>query len=114
MRGSNLQSFIPAPGFENAPMVELLVVVATFGAIIVAFVLVPEVLERRGYDPRSRFVRGVVWATFLFIVLVPAAFSGFLFSVTHPVEWLILFFGLSVAILWEYYRLNPAKFARKP
>ncbi len=87
---------------------------ATFAAILFSFVAVPAILERRGYDPRSRFVRAVVWAMFLTIVLVPAAASGFLFSVTNPVEWLILFFGLSVAMLWEYYRLNPGKFTRNP
>ncbi|MEK6988256.1 MAG: hypothetical protein AABX97_09245 [Candidatus Thermoplasmatota archaeon] len=93
-------------------MVDLLVVASTFGAILFSFVVVPEILGRRGHDPRSTFARAVVWTTFLAIVLIPAAVSGFLFSVTNPVEWLILFFGLSVAILWEYYRLNPRKFTR--
>lgn len=91
-------------------MVDLLVVAATFAAILFSFVVVPEILERRGHDPRDRFVRAMVWTTFLAVVLIPAAASGFLFSVTNPVEWLILFFGLTVAILWEYYRLNPGKF----
>ena len=71
--------------------------------------LVPELLERRGYDPNSRFVRALVWVTFLAIVLVPAAISGLLMSVTNPVDWLIFGVAMTVAILYDYYRLNPSK-----
>ncbi len=86
-----------------------LVVGASFAAILVPFLVVPEILERRGYDPRSRFVRALVWTAFLAIVLVPAAASGLLISVTNPVDWLIFGVGMIVAILYDYYRLNPSK-----
>jgi len=78
-------------------------------AIVVPFVIIPEILERRGYNPRSRFVRAAVWVTFLAIVLVPAASSGFLISVGNPVDWLIFLGAMIVAILYDYYRLNPDK-----
>ncbi|HEX9341010.1 MAG TPA: hypothetical protein VF992_07580 [Thermoplasmata archaeon] len=86
------------------------IVIATVAAIVVPFVVVPEILERRGgYNPRSGIVRGVVWASFLAIVLVPAIASGFLFSVTNPVDWLIFLLAMAVAVLYDYYRLNPEK-----
>lgn len=88
-------------------MVDLLVVASTFAAIVFAFVVVPELLERRGRDPKSPFVRFWVWTAFLATVLIPAALSGFLFTVTNLGDWLILALALSVAILWEYYRLRP-------
>jgi small-conductance mechanosensitive channel len=91
-------------------MVDLLVVALTFLAIIFPFVVVPEILERWGYDPKSRFVRIVVWVTFLLLVLIPAALSGFLATVTSPVDWLILAGALLLAIFWEYYRLHPGRF----
>ncbi len=87
----------------------LLVVGATSAAILVPFLVVPEILERRGYDPRHRFVRALVWASFLAIILVPAAASGLLISVTNPVDWLIFGLAMIVAILYDYYRLNPGK-----
>jgi len=87
----------------------LLVVGASFAAILVPVLVVPEILERRGCDPRSRFVRALVWTAFLAIVLVPAAASGLLMSVTNPVDWLIFGVGMIVAILYDYYRLNPSK-----
>lgn len=87
----------------------VLVVGATSAAIVIPFLIVPEVLERRGYDPRSRFVRALVWASFLAIVLIPAAASGLLLSVTNPVDWLIFGGAMIVAILYDYYRLNPSK-----
>src|SRR5690348_2636929 len=87
--------------------------VLLFGAIVVAivvpFVVIPEILERRGYNPRSGFVRAVVWAAFLAIVLVPAASSGFLISVTSPADWVIFLVAMIVAILYDYYRLNPER-----
>lgn len=58
-------------------------------AIVVPFVVIPEILERRGYNPRSRFVRGIVWASFLVIVFVPAIVSGFVFSVANVADWLL-------------------------
>ena len=78
-------------------------------AIVVPFVVVPEILERRGYNPRSAFVRAIAWATFLAIVLVPAASSGFLISVGNPADWVIFLVAMLVAILYDYYRLNPDK-----
>ena len=86
------------------------IVIATVVAIVVPFVVVPEILERRGgYNPRSGFVRGVVWASFLAIVLVPAIASGFLPSVTNPADWLIFLVAMAVAVQYDYYRLNPEK-----
>jgi len=87
----------------------LLIVGATSAAILIPFLVVPEILERRGFDPRSRFVRALVWASFLAIVLIPAAVSGLLISVTNPVDWLIFGGAMIVAILYDYYRLNPSK-----
>jgi len=91
-------------------MVDLLVIALVFIAILFPFVVVPEVLERWGYDPKGRFVRLVVWATFLILVLLPAALSGFLSTVTSPGDWLILAGALAIAMLWEYYRLHPGRF----
>jgi hypothetical protein len=78
-------------------------------AILVPFVVIPEVLERRGYEPRSRLVRGIVWASFLLIVFVPAIASGFVFSVSNIADWLLFVVAMAVAILYDYYRLNPDK-----
>jgi hypothetical protein len=78
-------------------------------AILMPFVVIPEVLERRGYSPRSRFVRGIVWASFLLIVFVPAIASGFVFSVSNIADWLLFVVAMAVAILYDYYRLNPDK-----
>lgn len=95
-------------------MVDLVVgvatIAATFAAVLVAFVVVPEVLERRGHDPKGAYVRAWVWGTFLALVLVPAALSGYLFTVTNPAEWFLLGIALVVAIAWEYYRLHPKTF----
>ncbi|HYV07969.1 MAG TPA: hypothetical protein VEL81_00105 [Thermoplasmata archaeon] len=86
------------------------IVLATVAAIVVPFVVVPEILERKGgYNPRSGFVRGIVWASFLVIILVPAIASGFLFSVTNVVDWLLFLIAMAVAVLYDYYRLNPDK-----
>jgi len=85
-----------------------IIVGATIGAVVVPFVLVPEILERIGYNSRSGFVRSIVWATFLAIVLVPAAASGFLLSV-RAVDWAIFAVAMVVAILYDYYRLNPGR-----
>ncbi len=92
-------------------IVETVVIVsATVAAIVVPFVVVPEILERKGgYNPRSRFVRAVVWASFLAIILVPAIASGFLPSVTNLVDWLIFLVAMAIAVLYDYYRLNPEK-----
>jgi len=88
---------------------EAAIVAATIVAVIVPFLIVPELLERSGYNPRSAFVRGIVWTSFLIIVLVPAAAVGYVFSITNPVEWLLGLGFLTIAILWDYYRLNPEK-----
>ncbi len=77
--------------------------------IVFSFVGVPEILERRGYNPRSARVRAAVWLTFLAIVLIPAAASGYLFTVTNVADWAIFLVAMTVAILYEYYRLNPAR-----
>src|SRR5207245_11758870 len=86
---------------------EAIIVAATIVAVLVPFLVVPELLERRGYNPRSAFVRGIVWASFLAIVLVPAAAVGYLFSITNPVEWLLALGFLTIALLWDYSRINP-------
>lgn len=91
-------------------MVDLLVIALVFVAILFPFVVVPEILERWGYDPKGRFVRLIVWATFLILVLLPAAVSGFLATVTSPVDWLILLGAILFAMFWEYYRLHPGRF----
>jgi len=91
-------------------MVEFLLIVLVFVAILFPFVVVPEILERLGYDPKSRFVRAIVWATFLILVLVPAALSGFLATVTSPGDWFILAAAILFAVFWEYYRLHPGAF----
>jgi hypothetical protein len=78
-------------------------------AIVVPFVVIPEILERRGYNPRSGLVRGIVWASFLLIVFVPAMVSGFVFTVSNIADWLIFVVAMAVAILYDYYRLNPQK-----
>ena len=86
------------------------IVIATVAAIVVPFVVVPELLERKGgYNPRSGFVRGVVWASFFAIILVPAIVSGLLFSIGNPVDWLLFIVVIIVAVLYDYYRLNPDK-----
>ncbi|MGI0149134.1 MAG: hypothetical protein ACREDF_06350 [Thermoplasmata archaeon] len=85
------------------------VIVATCVAVLGPFLVIPEVLERKGYNPRSRFVRGIVWASFLAILFVPAAASGFAFSVRNVADWLIFVVAMTVAILYDYYRLNPDK-----
>lgn len=87
----------------------LLLVGAVAVAIVVPFVVVPEILERRGYNPRSAFVRAIAWVTFLAIVLVPAASSGFLISVANPADWVLFLVAMIVAILYDYYRLNPER-----
>lgn len=91
-------------------MVDLLLIALVFVAILFPFVVVPEILERWGYDPKSRFVRLIVWATFLLLVLIPAALSGFLNTVTSPVDWMILAGAILLAGFWEYYRLHPGRF----
>ncbi len=82
---------------------------AISAAILLPFLVVPEILERRGYDSRSGFVRALVWASFLAIVLIPAAAGGFLLSVTNPADWSIFIVAMVVAILYDYYRLNRSK-----
>ncbi len=91
-------------------MVDFLLIALIFVAIVFPFVVVPELLERAGHDPKGRFVRILVWACFLILVLLPAALSGFLATVTSPVDWLILVGAIAVAMLWEYYRLHPGQF----
>ncbi len=96
-------------------MADLLVAGVLFAlilvVIVVPFVVVPEILERWGYDPKNPRVRLLVWACFLVLVLVPAALSGFLATVTNPADWMILAAAILVAFAWEYYRLHPERFA---
>ncbi len=79
-------------------------------AILVPFVVVPEVLERWGYDPKTRFVRLLVWSCFAILVVVPAVLSGALWTALGPGDWLLLFGAVVFAMLWEYYRLHPGTF----
>src|SRR5207245_10390363 len=81
-------------------------------AIVVPFVVVPEILERRGYNPRSGFVRASAWVTFLAIVLVPAPSSGFVLWVRHPAAWVLFLVALLVAILYVCCRLPPDRLRR--
>ncbi len=91
-------------------MVDLLLVVLVVVAILFPFLVVPEILERWGYDPKSRFVRLLVWSTFVLLLLIPAALSGALWNVLGPGDWLLLFGAVAFAMLWEYYRLHPGEF----
>ena len=95
-------------------MVEWYVAAAITGTILFCFVGVPEILQRLGYNPRSAFVRALVWLTFLAIILIPAAATGFLSSVTNPAEWVFFAAVIAVAILYEYYRLNLSHRAASP
>jgi hypothetical protein len=91
------------------PLAQVAVIATTIGAVVVAFVVVPEILERRGYDRRSASVRAIVWVSFLAFVFIPAAATGYVFSITNPADWLLGLGFLTVAVLWDYYRLNPEK-----
>jgi hypothetical protein len=95
---------------RKVDLVQILIVFgATAAAVLGSFVVVPEILERKGYNPRSGLVRSLVWTSFLLIVFVPAAASGFLVSVRNIADWAYLAVGLLVAILYDYFRLNPEK-----
>ncbi len=91
-------------------MVAVLLYVLVAVAILFPFLVVPEVLERWGYDPKSRFVRALVWATFVLFLAVPAVLSGSVWSALSPAEWLLLLIALTFAGLWEYHRLHPDTF----
>ncbi|TLZ99497.1 MAG: hypothetical protein E6J94_05560 [Methanobacteriota archaeon] len=82
---------------------------AISASIIGPFVVLPEILERKGFNPRSGVVRGLVWTAFLAILFVPAMLSGFVFTVRNPADWAIFAVAMAVAILYDYYRLNPEK-----
>jgi hypothetical protein len=105
--------YAEARPWRGGSMTDLLgtaeIVAATFAAVLIPFVVVPEILERFGYSPRRAFVRGIVWVSFLAVVLIPAAMTGFLFSVTNPADWGLFVLALVVAMLYDYYRLNPTK-----
>ncbi len=87
-------------------MVDVLIIALVFVAILFPFLVVQEVLERWGYDRRSYFVRIVVWTSFLILVLLPAALSGYLGSI-GPIGWGLLFLVIVFAMAWEYHRLHP-------
>jgi len=71
-------------------MVNLLVIPAVFIAIIVPFVIVPEIAERTGRNPRSARVRLAVWVTFLLILFVPAiALAPGLLGGASWADWLV-------------------------
>src|SRR5438046_10392571 len=81
------------------PVQTLIVFAAMAIAVIMPFVVVPEILERKGFNPKSGSVRSLVWVSFLLIVFVPAVASGFLFSVRTLADWANLGVGLMLAIL---------------
>ena len=85
------------------------VIAAVFISILVPFVVVPEIFERRGYNPRSAWVRGVVWASFLTIIFIPAVATGYVFTIKTATDWLLGLGFLVIAVIWDYYRLNPEK-----
>jgi hypothetical protein len=91
-------------------MVDLLLYGLIAIAILVPFVVLPEILERWGYEPRSRFVRLLVWSCFVLLLLVPVVLSGTAGTVFGAGQWLLLFGAVSFAMLWEYYRLHPGTF----
>jgi hypothetical protein len=97
-------------------MDSILAGILLFGAICASivgpFVVLPEILERKGFNPRSGLVRGLVWTTFLLILFIPATLSGYVFTVRNPADWAIFAVAMAVAILYDYYRLNPAKVPR--
>ena len=89
-------------------MLNLLVIAAVFIAIIVPFVIVPEIAERTGRNRRSAHVRLAVWVTFLLILFVPAiALAPGLLGGASWADWLVFGGAMAVAILYDYYRLNP-------
>ncbi len=90
-------------------MVDWRVVLAVAAALLIPFVVVPAVLERLGRNPRGGSVRAAVWLAFLVLLLVPAALTGFLARLAVA-DWVVLGFALAIAILYDYYRLNPEKF----
>ena len=95
------------------PMDGIVAAILLFGAICASiigpFVVLPEILERMGLNPRSGVVRGLVWTTFLLILFVPATLSGYVFTVRNPVDWVIFAVAMTIAILYDYYRLNPQR-----
>jgi len=95
------------------PLDVILAGILLFGAICASivgpFVVVPEILERKGFNPRSGPVRALVWITFLLILFIPATLNGFVFTVGNPADWALFAVGMAVAILYDYYRLNPQK-----
>src|SRR5205807_8140870 len=92
---------------DVGPVRTLIVFAAMAIADNMPIVVVPEILGRKGFHPKSSSVRSLVWVAFLLIVFVPAVASEFLFSVRNLADWAYLGVGLLVAILYEYYRLNP-------
>ncbi len=91
-------------------MVDVLLYVLIAVAVLFPFVVVPEILERWGYNPRSRFVRAVVWTTFALFLLVPATLSGALWTYLGPADYILIFGAVAFAMLWEYHRLHPGEF----
>lgn len=79
-------------------------------AVLFPFVVVPEILERWGYDPRSRFVRLVVWSTFVLLIVLPGVLAGSLWTAVGAGDVLILIGAVAFAMLWEYHRLHPGEF----
>ncbi len=91
-------------------MVAVLLYVLVAVAILFPFLIVPEILERWGYDPKSRFVRILVWSVFVLFLVVPAVLSGALWTALSAAEWLVLLIAVILASLWEYHRLHPDTF----
>lgn len=91
----------------------MFVVAAVVAAVIFPFVIVPEIVERLGYNPRAARIRALVWSTFIAVVFIPALAlaRSFLFDVS-AVDWLVFIIAMAVAILYDYYRLNPDRVPR--
>ena len=98
--------YIPALRTVADPIVVGALVVIS---IIFPFLVIPELLERAGYNPKSGRARAVVWLSFFALVLIPAAVTGFLFSVSSVGDWVLLVVFALVAVLYDYYRLNPER-----
>lgn len=104
------ETFIPMRALFTPSMADVLLLMLVAVAILFPFLVVPEILERWGYDAKSRFARLVVWSCFLVLILVPAVLSGVLWNLMGPAGWLLLLAAVAFAMLWEYHRLHPWEF----
>src|SRR5438132_13283980 len=81
------------------PVQTLIVFAAMAIAVIMPFVVVPEILAGKGFNPKSGSVRSLVSVSFLLIVFVRAVASWFRFSLRNLAAWAYLPVGLVLAIL---------------